>query len=419
MKNLDLLNIVIHSHDDLRKRRIGVILAWGFLGLAFLSLLSLFYYSDPGGLFQRSNFADHDFVLLFWATILTLIFSAVFLLLTKTKIPANILSGILVIGTIVILFLSDSPTELVGGRSTTLLLFPVFMSAVLIHSSAALIVTILLLIPFILIPRTILDVNVYAWGSVFGLALVIWVACYIMEKAIREAREETYRSNAMLGIASHELRTPLGVILGRLSMFKLQCGEDMHPLLEQIEKPALSLNEIISRLLDQAHIQSGKVQLRTSDVNVRELVQKTSDIIRSLAQEKSLRFSVSIEESVPEHVVLDPLRVGQILTNLLENAVKYTDKGNISLVVDFHASSKDSTLIFSITDTGIGIPKNKVRSMFKPFVQGQSYDTRLYGGVGLGLSIVHELVELMKGKITVNSSVGAGSTFAVMIPLEV
>ena len=418
MKNLDLLSIVINSHDDLRKRRIGVILAWGFLGLAFLSLLSLFYYSDPGGLFQRSNFADHDFALLFWATILTLIFSAVFLLLTKTKIPANILSGILVIGTIVILFLSDSPTELVRGRSTTLLLFPVFMSAVLIHSSAALIVTILLLIPFILIPRTILDVNVYAWGSVFGLALVIWVACYIMEKAIREAREETYRSNAMLGIASHELRTPLGVILGRLSMFKLQCGGDMHPLLEQIEKPALSLNEIISRLLDQAHIQSGKVQLRTSDVNVRELVQKTSDIIRSLAQEKSLRFSVSIEESVPEHVVLDPLRVGQILTNLLENAVKYTDKGIISLVVDFHAS-RDSTLIFSITDTGIGIPKNKVRSMFKPFVQGQSYDTRLYGGVGLGLSIVHELVDLMKGKITVKSSVGAGSTFAVMIPLEV
>ena len=418
MKNLDLLNIVIHSHDDLRKRRIAVILAWGIFGLACLSLISLFFYSDPGGLFQWSNFADHDFVLLFWATILTLIFSAVFLLLTKTKIPANILSVILVIGTILILFISDSPTELVGGRSTTLLLFPVFMSAVLIHSSAALIVTILLLIPFILIPRTILDVNIYAWSSVFGLALVIWVACYIMEKAIREAREETYRSNAMLGIASHELRTPLGVILGRLSMFKLQCGGDMHPLLEQIEKPALSLNELISRLLDQAHIQSGKVQLRTSDVNIRELLQKISDVIQPRAHEKSLRFSVSIEESVPEQSVIDPLRVGQILTNLLENAVKYTDQGNISLVVDFHASSKYSTLIFTITDTGIGIPKTKLRSMFKPFVQGQSYDTRVYGGVGLGLSIVRELVDLMKGKITVSSTVGMGSTFAVTIPLE-
>jgi len=417
MKNLDLVNIVIHSHDDLRKRRIAVILAWGFLGLAFLSLISLFYYSDPGGLFQWSNFADHDFVLLFWATILTLIFSAVFLLLTKTKIPANILSVILVIGTIVILFISDSPAELVGGRSTTLLLFPVFMSAVLIHSSAALIVTILLLIPFILIPRTILDVNVYAWGSVFGLALVIWVACYIMEKAIREAREETYRSNAMLGIASHELRTPLGVVLGHLSMMKLQYSEDVHPLLERIEKPALSLNEIISRLLDQAHIQSGKVQLRTSEVNVRELVQKISDIIRPLAQEKSLRFSVFIKESVPEHVALDPLRVGQILTNLLENAVKYTYDGIISLEVDFR-TSKERTLIFTVTDTGIGIPKNKIRSMFKPFVQGQSYDTRVYGGVGLGLSIISELVDLMKGKITVNSTVGTGTTIAVTIPLE-
>jgi len=98
--------------------------------------------------------------------------------------------------------------------------------------------------------------------------------------------------------------------------------------------------------------------------------------------------------------------------------VKYTYEGTVSLEVDFR-TSKQSKLIFTVTDTGIGIPKNKVRSMFKPFVQGQSYDTRLYGGVGLGLSIVHELVDLMKGKITVNSSVGAGSTFAVMIPLEV
>src|SRR5574341_1709162 len=188
MKNIDLLNLVIHSHDDLRKRRIAIILAWGILGLAILSLLSLFFYSDPGGLLQPSNFADPDFVSIFWGTMLTLIFSLVFLLLTKTNIPANILCGILVLGTSAILFISDSRGELVGGRSTTLLLFPVFMSAVLIHSSAALIVTALLLIPFILIPGTTLDVNVYAWGSIFGLELVIWIACYIMEKAIRDAR---------------------------------------------------------------------------------------------------------------------------------------------------------------------------------------------------------------------------------------
>ena len=417
MKNLDLLNIVIHSHDDLRKRRIAIVLAWGMFALAILSLLSLIYYSDPGGLFQQSNFADHDFVLIFWATILTLIFSTAFLLLTRTKIPANILGCILVIGISAILFISDSPRELVSGRSTTLLLFPIFMSAVLIHSSAALILTALLLIPFILIPSTILDVNVYAWGSIFGLALVIWVACYIMEKAIWEAREETYRSNAMLGIASHELRTPLGVILGHLSMMRLQYSGDANPLLELIEKSARSLNEIVSRLLDQAHIQSGKVQLRACEVNVRELVQKVSDQIRALANQKSLDFSVSIKDSVPEKVVIDPLRVGQILTNLLENAVKYTDTGSVMLGVDFYAGT-ESKLIFTVTDTGIGIPKNKIRSMFKPFVQGQSYDTRLYGGVGLGLSIVRELVDLMKGKITVNSKVGMGTTFAVTIPLE-
>jgi signal transduction histidine kinase len=239
-----------------------------------------------------------------------------------------------------------------------------------------------------------------------------------MEKAIWEAREESYRSKAMLGIASHELRTPLGVILGYLAMLRLQYSGDPNPLMERMEKSAHSLNDIISRLLDQAHIQSGKVQLRTSQVNIAELVHRLADQIRPLAQEKLLNFSISVEDSIPANVLIDPLRFGQILTNLLENAVKYTDQGNISLVVDFRASSKYSTLFFTVTDTGIGIPKNKLRSMFKPFVQGQSYDTRVYGGVGLGLSIVRELVELMKGKITVNSTVGLGTTFAVTIPLE-
>lgn len=417
MKNIDVLNIIIQSHDDFRKRRIAVILAWGIFALGILSLLSLFFFSAPGGLLQESNLADHDFVVTFWGTILTLIFSVLFLLLARTKMPANVLGCILVIGTSLILFISDSPRELVGGRSTTLLLFPIFMGAVLIHSSAALILAMLLIIPFILMAGTIMDVNIYAWSSVFGLALVIWVASYIMEKAIREAREETYRSNAMLGIASHELRTPLGVILGYLSMLELQCTANMNPLLDLIEKSAYSLNEIVSRLLDQAHIQSGKVELRTSEVNISELIQKVSDQIQPLADEKSLSFSVSIKDSVPQKLVIDPLRVGQILTNLLGNAVKYTDKGSISLIVDFHAC-KRRQLIFTVTDTGIGIPKNKIRSVFKPFVQGQSYDTRMYGGVGLGLSIVHELVRLMKGKITVDSTEGEGSTFAITIPLE-
>jgi len=327
------------------------------------------------------------------------------------------LGGILVIGTSLILFLSDSPAELVGGRSTMLLLFPVFMSAVLIHSSAALVVTAMLCVPFVLIPDNILKVNTYAWISLFGLALVIWVACYIMEKAIREAREETYRSNAMLGIASHELRTPLGVILGLLGMLKLQSNADPHPLVERMERSARSLNDIITRLLDQAHIQSGKVQLRTAEVNVSELANKIADQIRPLAHEKALDFSVSINDAVPSNVVIDALRVGQIITNLLENAVKYTEAGSVALVVNYQ-ESKAAKLIFSVADTGIGIPKEKIRSMFKPFVQGQSYDTRQYGGVGLGLSIVQELVDLMKGKITVHSTLGVGSTFMVTIPLE-
>jgi two-component system, sensor histidine kinase len=417
MKSFDLLDMVIHSHDDLRKRRIAIILAWGILGLASLSFLSLFFYSPSGGLLQPSNLADPDFIKLFWGTILALVFSLTFLLLAKSKLSANILGGILVIGTSLILFLSDTPKQLVGGRSTTLLLFPIFMSAVLIHSSAALIVAALLFIPFFLISGNLNEMNIYVWGAIVGLAIVIWVASYIMETAIREAREESYRSKAMLGIASHELRTPLGVILGNLSMLKLQHRENPDPLLERIEKPALSLNEIVSRLLDQAHIQSGKVQLRKTEVTIRELVSIISEQIQPMACTKSLSFSVSVKDSVPQKIVVDQLRIRQILTNLLENAVKYTETGSISLSVDYRAG-KEERLILIIGDTGIGIAKDKLRSVFKPFVQGQSYDTRVYGGVGLGLSIVHELVDLMKGKITVHSMVGVGSTFTVTIPLE-
>jgi signal transduction histidine kinase len=417
VKNTDLLKIVIHTHDEARKRQIAIILTWGLFALALLSLLSLFFYSDPGGLFQKDNLTDPDFILTFAGTVLTLIFSVLFLLLTKTKLPANILGGILVMGISIILFISDSPRELVGGRSTILLLFPVFMSAVLIHSSAALITVLLLLVPFIIISGNIVDMNIYAWSSLFGLAMVIWVACYVMEMAIREAREETYRTNAMLGIASHELRTPLGVILGYVSMLKLQQAGSASPLLESIERSAGSLNEIVSRLLDQAHIQSGKVELRRSKVNIRQLVQGAFARVQPIAAQKSLCFSISVNDGVPEEMWIDDLRMSQILTNLLENAVKYTDVGSVSLAVDFHAS-KQQQLIFSIRDTGIGIPKHMIQSMFKPFVQGQSYDTRSHGGVGLGLSIVKELVQLMNGKITVNSKVGSGSTFAVAIPLE-
>jgi signal transduction histidine kinase len=308
--------------------------------------------------------------------------------------------------------------ELVGGRSTTLLLFPIFMSAVLIHSSAALIVSAFALVPFVIMPGNILEVNFYAWGSVMGLAIVIWVACYVMEKAIREAREETYRSNAMLGIASHELRTPLGVIIGNLEMLKLQSsGGNANPATEAMEKSARCLNETITRLLDQAYIQSGKAQLQVSEVDIRELVGRVSGPIRESAKEKFLEFNVVIRNSVPEKVLIDPLRIEQILANLLENGVQYTTTGSVSLAVDLNETG-EKKLTFTVADTGIGIPKNRIRSMFKPFFQGQRYDTRLHGGVGLGLSIVHELINLMNGKIIVNSTVGAGSTFLVTIPME-
>jgi signal transduction histidine kinase len=419
MFNVDLLNAVIQAQDDTRKRGIAVILDWGVLVLASISMLSLFAYSGPDGFFGEGNFGDPQFLTLFWGTIATLVFGVAFLFLEKTKISANILGVVFVTGVTVILFNSDTPINLVAGPSTILMLFPVFMGAVLIHSSAALIVAAVLLVPFITIPPTVYQINWYSWFSVMGLALVIWVASFIMEKAIREAREEAYRSRAMLGIASHELRTPLGVIIGNAGMLKLPLPpEKSKEMIKTISRSAISLNEIVSRLLDQAHVQSGKVQLKPADVCMAELVKVVSEEITPFANKKSLKLSVSVQNCVPEKVKVDSLRVKQILINLLSNAVKYTEVGSVSLNVDFRAAKKKKELIFAVTDTGVGIPKNKIASMFKPFVQGERYDTRTYGGVGLGLSIVKELVNLMKGTINVKSVLGTGSTFTITLPLE-
>jgi hypothetical protein len=173
-------------------------------------MLSLFAYSGPDGFFGESNFGDLEFLTLFWGTVATLVFGVAFLLLEKTKIPANILSVIFVTGVTVISFNSDTPMNLVAGPSTILMLFPLFMSVVLIYSSAALIVAAVLLLPFITIQPTVYPINWYSWFSAMGLTLVIRVATFIIEIATREAREEGYRSRAMLGIASHELRTPFG-----------------------------------------------------------------------------------------------------------------------------------------------------------------------------------------------------------------
>jgi two-component system sensor histidine kinase BarA len=208
----------------------------------------------------------------------------------------------------------------------------------------------------------------------------------------------------------------LGVIIGNAGMMKLPLPADKSKeMIETISRSAISLNEIVSCLLDQAHIQSGKVQLKPADVCMVDLVKGVTEEITPFANEKSLKLSVSVQSSVPKKVKIDPLRVRQILINLLSNAVKYTERGSVSLNVDFRAGKKKKELIFAISDTGIGIPKNKIASMFKPFVQGERYDTRTYGGVGLGLSIVKELVNLMKGTINVKSMPGAGSTFTITI----
>jgi two-component system sensor histidine kinase/response regulator len=212
---------------------------------------------------------------------------------------------------------------------------------------------------------------------------------------------------------SHEIRTPMNAImgLGRLAL-KTELNEKQRGYLEKICSASRTLLDIFNDVLDFAKIEAGKVELESADFNLDEVVASISDMVLLKAQEKGIGYRVLIDPGVPVKLLGDSLRLTRVLNNLVGNAVKFTEKGEVTLSVKVLAlSAEQVALRFCVQDTGIGLSPEQIGRIFTPFTQADSSTTRRYGGTGLGLSIGSQLVELMGGELRVESVEGAGSSF--------
>ncbi|WP_372527219.1 PAS domain S-box protein [Piscinibacter sp.] len=236
--------------------------------------------------------------------------------------------------------------------------------------------------------------------------------------AARDAAEAANRAkSAFLANTSHEIRTPLNGLLGmaRLAMLPGLDEARRQQYLLQIFDSAQSLSGIISDILDLSKIEAGKITLESVPFGLRDLLVAVHDAYLALAQAKGLEFALAIDDTVPAAVRGDPVRLRQILSNYVTNALKFTECGRVGL----HAGTAGcGRLRFSVTDTGPGIAAATQQRLFSPFSQADDSTTRRYGGTGLGLSICRELARLMGGEVGVDSVVGNGSSFWAELPLE-
>jgi PAS domain S-box-containing protein len=253
----------------------------------------------------------------------------------------------------------------------------------------------------------------------------IWIAEDVTERrqvdqalaAARDAAEAASRAkSAFLANTSHEIRTPLNGLLG---LARLAMQEDLdearrRQYLAQIFDSAHSLSEIISDILDLSKIEAGKITLESLPFGLRDTLGAVHGAYRSLAEAKGLELVMAIDPGVPAVVMGDPVRVRQILTNFITNAIKFTEHGRVRV----HAArGPDDRIRLSVSDTGPGMDAQAQDRLFLPFSQADNSTTRRYGGTGLGLSICRELARLMDGEVGVVSMVGTGSTFWAELPL--
>jgi PAS domain S-box-containing protein len=238
------------------------------------------------------------------------------------------------------------------------------------------------------------------------------------DKSDRLAKEALQASNAksiFLANMSHEIRTPMNGVLGYLELVEQEAYDDKEELNDFISKArsaASSLLDIINNILDISKIEAGRMELEEIDFSLREVVEESLSIVSSVVNEKAVKLESCIANDVPLILVGDPVRLRQIFSNLLSNSIKFTQSGKISINISKQKIENDVvTILASVRDSGIGIPKDKIGLLFKPFSQVDVSYKRLFGGTGLGLRICKEFVHLMKGEINVESEEGKGTNF--------
>ena len=238
-----------------------------------------------------------------------------------------------------------------------------------------------------------------------------------MQRAVESAQAATEAKSGFLANMSHEIRTPLNAIIG-LTELLLQT-EQNHKQLDYTKKifgSSKSLLGLINDILDFSKIEAGKLDIESTFFNLKSVTKRINDMFATKVRENNNKLSITVKDDVPLHLVGDPLRLSQVIINLTNNALKFTKDGNVDIEISLERQTYDEAKIkFEIHDTGTGISKDKISSLFESFTQADSSTTRQFGGTGLGLTISKSIVELMGGRIWAESELGKGSTFAFTI----
>jgi len=235
-----------------------------------------------------------------------------------------------------------------------------------------------------------------------------------------KAKAATYAKSVFLANMSHEIRTPLNSIIGITdALAETELTPDQATFVEILQRANHQLMTIINDILDLSKVEAGEIELKPQAFELQKLLDELVAVLGFRAREKGLSLNVQVEADVEPWYYGDVDRLRQILMNLINNAIKFTHKGEVTLRVAKNRTSRPGNLLFCVADTGIGIPKHKFKHVFLPFTQADDTTTRRYGGTGLGLSIAKNIVQLMNGKIWLESEENAGSVFYFTVSMPV
>lgn len=233
-----------------------------------------------------------------------------------------------------------------------------------------------------------------------------------------KAEEATKAKSEFVSLMSHEIRTPLSAIMG-LTYLLLQednLAQEHKDNLQSIHFSSQNMLSLINNTLDYARVEAGKIELEKVNFQLKYLLKNIHRSLSIRAAEKRLKLNLCMDDNIPSEVAGDPARLTQILNNLMSNAIKFTDKGSVTVSVDVvYQSDSDWVLEFTVADTGVGIPEDRQQQIFESFVQASTATHRKYGGTGLGLAITKKIIELHNGSIQLRSTPGVGSEFSVRL----